>query len=474
MGLKPIVSVSDYKLFSAMLTPYILYQILQQHSPLSSYWVAYSGGLDSHVLLHALVKLRADHPMFNLQAIHVHHGLSSHADTWAVHCQQICDDLDVKLTIHHIDSKSYNEQGSTEEIARHYRYQFFSDSLPEGECLLTAHHRNDQAETVLFRLLRGSGLNGLSAMASQRPLGKGLLLRPLLTISRADLEVYANHEKLHWIEDESNLHTYIDRNYLRHCIFPLLTVRWPRAAEALSRTATHAQEANQLLEEMACEDIQKVRGAVENTLSLSALKKYHHPRQKNIIRFWLKNRGFSLPSTKKLNQLLHDCLDAKEDAMPLLTWEGVEVRCFDGDLYAIPPLSPHDAKAVIPWDMQALLLLENIGWMRATEVSDSSAFNTNTIDLPQDKKITVRFRQGGEIVHPAGRVGSHPLKKLFQEWGVPPWMRDRIPLLYCDNELAMVVGYAVAGKYTGTSHRRGRAVMLEFFPGLIGLTRDTQ
>jgi len=462
-----------------MFTLEALYQTFHQHSLPPRVCVAYSGGLDSHVLLHALTRLRADHPELQLRAAHVNHGLSTNAADWARHCQQVCDHLGVALTIHNIDPKSYDNKSSTEEVARDCRYQIFSDILEAGECLLTAHHQDDQAETVLLRLLRGAGPKGLSAMAWCRSLGKGVLARPLLDTPRADLEAYAQREKLAWIEDESNLSTKIDRNYLRHTVLPLLTARWSGAAVSLSRAARHCREAGQLLEEMAREDVDKAQGSVADTLSLSVLKKLTRPRQKNLVRFWLKKLGFSIPSAKKLHQLLHDCLEAKEDAMPLLTWDGVEVRCFGDDLYAMPPLPPHDAAVVIPWDMQEPLLLKNVGWIRcvfhrnppdpisavgglrqkrpnppygsAGSADGSSACGPAArapgIYLPQDAKVTIRFRQGGEIFHPAGRVGSHPLKKLFQEWHVPPWMRDRIPLLYVDEELAMVVGYAASEKY---------------------------
>lgn len=417
--------------------------------PISRIWIAYSGGLDSHVLLHAFAQLRQQHTAMQLHAIHVHHGLSPHAAAWEAHCQAVCSQLAIPLEIQRIDPQVYGRKANLEEVARDCRYQIFADLLSAEACLLTAHHQDDQAETVLLRLLRGAGPTGVSAMSWKRSLGAGVVARPFLDVLRRDLEAYAQHAQLCWVEDESNAVKKMDRNYLRHAVLPVLKTRWPAAVSSLSRVAQHAQEARQLLAEMAAADCAQVQGGVPGTLSISLLQKYSLPRQKNILRFWLQDLRFALPSAKKLQTLLH-CLEAKGDAMPFLSWKGVEVRRFRDDLYAISPLLPHDPRAVIAWDMQAPLLLEHIGWIRASseKPEEEKAAKSSLMYIEPTARVSIRFRQGGEIVHPAGRVGSHPLKKLYQEWAAPPWMRDRIPLLYVEEELAMVVGYAVAEQYT--------------------------
>jgi tRNA(Ile)-lysidine synthase len=422
--------------------------------------VAYSGGLDSHVLLHALAQLRERHAAIQLHAIHVNHGLSSYAAAWEAHCQAVCLQLAIPLEIGRIDPQVYGRKANLEEVARDCRYHIFADLLLEGACLLTAHHQDDQAETVLLRLLRGAGPTGVSAMSWKRSLGAGVVARPFLEVSRRDLEAYARDAQLSWVEDESNAVTKMDRNYLRHAVLPLLKTRWPTAAASLSRVAQHAQEATQLLAEMAEADYAQVQGTVSGTLSVSSLQKYSLPRQKNILRFWLQDLGFALPGAKKMQTLLH-CLRAKGDAMPCVSWEGVEVRRFRDDLYGMSPVLPHDPRAVIPWDMQAPLLIEHVGWIWASDEKPVREAKRGLIYLASTARVSIGFRRGGEMLHPAGRIGSHPLKKLYQEWAVPPWMRDRIPLLYVEEELAMVVGHAVAEQYAhASSEQKGYWVCL--------------
>lgn len=411
---------------------HILYQTLHTLSIPPRLWIAYSGGLDSHVLLHSLVQLQKDSPDLQIRAIHVNHSLNSKADQWSLHCQRVCDVLNVPYIIKKINPEVYTNKANVEAIARAHRYEIFSALLQAGETLLTAHHQNDQAETVLLRLLRGAGSKGLSAIPLQRALGQGRLVRPLLHISRTDLEAYAKHENLDWIEDDSNAWLQLDRNYLRHEILPLLEARWPGAVRAFSRTADHCAETNLLLDELLAENLTEVCRTA-SSISVSKLKELNNIRQKAILRFWLSRLGHSLPSSKKFQQLIHNCLYAKTDAVPVVCWGGVEVRRFDDHLYAIPPLPEHDATQIIQWDTKKPLVLPaGMGILTAEE-------HLRQMSIPDGVNVTVRFRQGGERFRPQGRVGSHPLKKLFQEWRVPPWLRDRIPLIYFDDALVAVI-----------------------------------
>jgi tRNA(Ile)-lysidine synthase len=483
------------KLTFFMFSPDFLYAKLQCLARPAYFCIAYSGGLDSHVLLHALAQLRINHPEIQLRAVHVDHGLSPNAKAWRQHCQQVCADLAIVFAHYTIDPQGYDPKSSLEEAARQQRYQIFAEILQPEEYLLTAHHQDDQAETVLLRLFRGAGPKGLAAMHWQRPLGKGTLVRPLLDISRAELESYAKQQKLIWIEDESNQHMALDRNYLRHQVLPLIQARWSNVALSLARTAKHCDETEVLLAALAAEDMQKVPGRVAQTLSIAALQTLRLERQKNVLRFWLNSLGFCLPSTKKLLQLVQDCLTAKEDAAPLLAWQGVEIRRFQGDLYAMAPLWVHDPSLVasISWDkgesvMSLKMLVEVIQQEPSLrvffEAIQNFAFNNSKhqpriaaksickddldeVCISPHTKITLRFRQGGEVFHPVGRMASHPLKKLFQEWQVPPWLRNRIPLIYFDDELVIVVGYALSQKYVSDSRGRDGGVLLQFNPGLL-------
>lgn len=403
--------------------------------PINNLWIAFSGGVDSHVLLHSLTKLRGEFPEILLHAVHIHHGLHPDADAWSVHCQQVCEDLQTKCIVKKVDIQAHLQGRSVEEVARELRYLALSEILPEGGCLLTAHSQDDQAETLLQQLFRGAGVKGLAAMPDGKPFGKGQLLRPLLQVSRQSILDYARAEGLRWIEDSSNQNARFDRNYIRHQILPLLESRWEGVKPVLTRVAAHCAETNGLLEEMASADWQLAKGNMPNTLSVVALKKLSPARQRNLLRFWLRQLGLQVPSAVKLEQLRQDFLYSRSDATPFMRWEETQISRYRDDLFAFAPLASFDNKMIIPWDIQSPLALPaNLGTLIPEEVFIDRA------KLPEDAQITVRFRQGGERFHPRGRQGSHPLKKLFQEWGVPSWLRDRVPLIFNREELIVVVG----------------------------------
>ena len=420
-----------------MFTSKILHDALENIDFSSPFWVAYSGGLDSHVLLHSLVQLRSEYPNLSIKAVHIHHGLSANATQWRQHCQKVCDLLAIECVVRKIEPEVYGSGANLEAVARYYRYQFFSALLSEKAYLFTAHHRDDQAETLLLRLLRGGGIKGLSAMPFKRPLGQGTLVRPLLDVARQSLVSYAHREKLIWVEDESNQLKQFDRNYLRHEIIPLLKMRWPAVSMILSKTADHCRKSDELLQAVTIADYATVKDTLTSRLSISAMKKLSDIRQSRVLRYWFDERGLPVCSRKKLDQCIQDALYARKDAAPLLRLGSSELRRFNDYLYIIPVLATHDIQRRILWDMKAPLVLP-------------SGIGILTMPHPQKNwldgltAVTVGFRQGGERFRPYGRVGSHPLKKLFQEWKIPGWLRDKIPLIYFDDRLAIVPGYAVA------------------------------
>lgn len=417
--------------------PYIVHYLLEILNELPSsakLCVAFSGGLDSHVLLHSLAQLRLQGSSFSLRSAHIDHGLSPDSFKWSLHCQQICSELAVDCTIVKVDVKRILANNSLEEVARNLRYQALADQLADHEYLMTAHTQNDQAETVLLQMLRGCGVKGLAAMPEIKRLGEGYLVRPLLQMGREALYDYAVKENLQWIEDESNNNLKFDRNYIRQQILPVLSNRWPQVKNLLCRTASHAAEASHLLDEIAASDLLALQNAKPDTLSIKGLKSLSFNRQKNLLRFWVHKLGLPLPSMTKLLQIIKTVVNANDAACPLVTWRGAEVRRFRDELYAMRPLLPHDPDLVLTWDMQRLLSLPGGGHLSLAE---------NLIP-PQDVSVTVKFRQGGERFHPSTRMGSHPLKKLFQEWGIPSWQRDRLPLIYLADRLVAVPGYAVA------------------------------
>ena len=400
-----------------------LLQTLAPWRNAQAWHIAFSGGLDSTVLLHLLANTESLPP---LNAIHVHHGLQTAADAWPAHCQSICDRLGVPLRVMRVQVEP---GASLERAAREARYQAFAEVTGAGEVLLTGQHRDDQAETLLFRLLRGAGVRGLAAMPMHRPLANGHLVRPLLDVSRAELEAYAREHQLTWIEDPSNADPRFSRNYLRHRVFPLLTERWPQAVSSLARTAEHLSEAQGLLDELAQMDLHAADRPSPfpwlalPSLALAPLRELSDARQRNVLRHWLTPLT-RLPDSDHWASW-YSLRDAKRDAQPL--W-----RLADGEL--------HRCAERIWWVPAA--------WSDFSDASVSWPDPQNPLELPGNGRLEwvgkppagplqIRYRQGGEIVEVPGR-GRRDLKRLLNEAGLPGFMRGRLPLLYQGEQLLAV------------------------------------
>ncbi len=446
------LGVTTSKVFS----PQHLLQVLSRLPNTSRYWVAYSGGLDSHVLLHAVAALRIHLPTVAVHAAHVHHGLQAQAEQWAKHCEHVCQSLHVPFHLLRINAHAAPGE-SPEAAARDARYTALGGLIELGDCLLTAHHQDDQAETLLIQLLRGAGPQGLASMPVQTGFAKGLHARPLLEFTRDELHAYGEQHELHWIDDHSNLNTDFDRNYLRHDILPRLRERWPAAARTLSRSASHAAEAAHLLEALAHTDLHYVRGPQADMLSISKLLTLDTARQKNVLRYWIKSLGLPLPSTTHVEHILSDAITANWDSTPCVRWPGAELRRYRDLIYAMTPLPAHEATQQIVWDMTEVLRLpNNLGNLSALAVTGAGL----KASLCRSKSATIRFRQGGERCQPVGRDGSHELKNLLQEQGIPPWLRDRIPLIYLDNSLAAVADRWVCQPFQAHADEPGVQISL--------------
>jgi len=406
-----------------------LHPYLQTLPPASRLIVAFSGGLDSHVLLHLLAALRGE-GLWELHAIHIHHGLNTRADAWADHCVRVCRGLDVGLEVIPVDARAASGE-SPEAAARAARYHALAASMGEGDGLLTAHHRRDQAETLLLQLLRGAGPAGLAAMPRWQPLGSGWHGRPLLDVSRGTILGYAREQNLDWIEDDSNLDARFDRNLLRQQIMPLLRARWPAVDETLARAAAHQAESLGLLGDLARQDLEQIRGELPGTLSVSALTGLRPARMRNVLRFWFMEKGLPMPSRARLQSVLDDVLSASPDTMPRVVWEGGEVRRYRNALYAMAALSPHDPNLRIAWDGVTDLAIEHLGL-----VLTADWLHEQDVQVQPGECLVVAFRQGGETLRLRGQ--TRELKKLMQERGIPPWERDRLPLVYRGDELLAV------------------------------------
>ncbi|WP_025110875.1 tRNA lysidine(34) synthetase TilS [Pseudomonas sp. H1h] len=388
--------------------------------------VAFSGGLDSTVLLHLLANLAQHHPLPALSAVHIHHGLQAAADAWPQHCQSVCDVLGVPLQVVRV---TVQPGASLERAAREARYAAFTSLTEAGDVLLTGQHRDDQAETLLFRLMRGAGVRGLSAMPAQRPLGQGTLVRPLLDVTRAELEVYARRHQLRWIEDPSNQNRQFSRNYLRHQVMPALTERWPQAQASMARSAAHLREAQGLLYELAQIDLAQAALPSEfqwlglPSLALAPLTTLSAARQRNALSHWLAPLT-RLPDTDHWSGWATLC-DAANDASPV--W-----RLADGEL--------HRSAGRIWW--------LSGDWLLAPAVSVEWPDPSTPLHLPNNGRVMfsgqtpigplqIRYRQGGEVMHLAER-GHRDLKRLLNERAVPAFVRGRLPLLFCGEELLAV------------------------------------
>ncbi len=434
------------------LTPAQLLEQLAQLPPAQRYWVAYSGGCDSTVLLHLMAFLRQQYPA-ELHALHVNHNLHTAAPTWAAHCRAVCETLGVPLTEMNVDARGAKGE-SPEAAARAARYGIFTEMLKNGDGLLLAHHRDDQAETLLLQLLRGSGPRGLAAMPRHRELGAGWLGRPLLDYSRAELCRYADAEKLAWIDDPSNFDTDFDRNFLRQRVLPLLQERWPAATTTLARAAEHQAEAAELLHQLADEDWQSAAGPRIDTLGIEALMQLTPERQTNLLRYWINRvNAVPLPDQQRVLRILTEVIPAASDAEPCIRWPGGQVRRYAGLLYLLTA-DPVSNLAPLEWDLRDRLDLGDGRTLRATPISGQGL----NAEILKSARITLRYRQGGEQCRPAGRGHRHSLKNLLQEWGVPPWERGRVPLLYVNEDIAMVVGYCVCEPYQAASNQAGLQV----------------
>ena len=338
-------------------SPALLYPLLSL-SPQPKRWiVAYSGGVDSHVLLLLCQRViaRLETPP-ELVALHINHQLQDDADIWQRHCQQQAQQLGVTFVSESIRIICAPRQ-SLEEQARVARYACFERHVKAGDVLLLGHHQDDQAETVMLRLLRGSGSKGLQAMREQRAIAAGQLHRPLLKVERQVIEAFAKRERLAWIEDPSNQQQHFDRNFLRATCLPLIERRWPGYRQALSRVANLSAESWELQQQLAILDFERFGWLPEQpSLPIEPLITLNPARQKNLLRYWLSQRNLPMPSAGQLEQVLSTVIDAAVDAEPLVTWPGVDVRRFAGYLFCMKALPAFDGSQCFAIKNTELLL----------------------------------------------------------------------------------------------------------------------
>lgn len=361
--------------------------------------VALSGGIDSVVLLHYL---HAHYPD-DCRAIHCNHHLSKHCDEWDEFCKSLCNKLSIPYS--NVDIFIENES-NLEENARKKRYHSLSSDLKENEVLCTAHHQNDQAETLLLQLFRGAGVAGLASMPKSKPLGKGVHYRPMLNIKKSEIIEYAKDNHLSWVEDDSNTNTNFRRNFLRLDIIPKLETAYKNLAKTLTRSAKHQSEALALIQALAKIDIQE-RQLVNpsHQINIQRLAQLDTLRIKNVIRYHLSSLEFLAPSDKVMKQIL-DLLSAKEDANPLVNWDQFEIRRYQGDLYFINN--------------------------QVEKNNNFCPFHAEFENLPN---FSIRYRAEGQRIKLPGKKHSQSLKKVLQDANIPPWERSSLKMYYIKDEL---------------------------------------
>ena len=386
--------------------------------------LAFSGGIDSCVLLHLLL---SHLHRLKIQLWHVNHGITDVADEMEAFCRSVARDYKLPIEVSHLNLDP--DMANLESEARKARYTVFEQALTAEDCLLTAHHADDQAETLLLNMLRGSGSAGLRGIAYSRPFGDSRLLRPLLDFSRVEITDYASYHQLKWFDDPSNLSPRFNRNYLRHEVIPKIKNRWPGYLDSMRSVISIQAETQQILEQLGAQDYQSVRRISEqekiDLLCCRSMCELILPRQKNLIRYWLnKYQLASLPQSR-LNELIRQ-LNSSAESSPVVSGNGYKIRTYNHNLYIVKS----DSSMPVHEDY-------DFGY--------SATIKVNEIDLELDRKlifkhlgqkdnrqsIKLKFRLDNNESNP----DVHRLKRLFQKHKIPPWKRSSTPQIYLDNEL---------------------------------------
>lgn len=429
----------------------LLHFLQKQVEPGQHLCVGLSGGLDSVALLDLLDHARAAFP-FTLSALHVNHQISPHADAWEAFCQTLCADRHIPFAASHVVCQRTGS--GLEAAAREARYQAFADV--QADYLVLAHHLDDQAETLLLQLLRGSGVQGLGAMPARRNASAGpVLLRPLLGVTRAQLHAYAEAQALVWVEDESNQDAQYDRNYLRHQVLPHLGHRFPAYRQTLARSSRHLAEAADLLQDLARIDAQAA--IQEGHLHVSALRSLSLPRAKNLLRYYLEQQGVRAPATTRLEELLRQLLTASADACVQLPISGAIIGRYRDQVYVLRQQPAPEADWEITWQGEAELRLPTAHRLVARQAQGDGI----SLEKLAGRPLILCNRRGGERLQLAASRPRRSLKNLLQEAAVPAWQRPHLVLAYCAGDLVCVPGVGISCHWRAQAGAPGLLLAIE-------------
>ena len=411
-----------------------------------------SGGLDSIVLLELLRRLATPRD-FRLSCVHVNHGISPNARRWAVFCARRCEALGIPLAVHCVDLQPYRSEG-LEAAARRARYEIFARQ-EDADFIVLAQHLDDQAETLLLQLLRGAGVKGAAAMPVLRAQGGAragapALLRPMLELSRRQIAAYAKANKLKWVDDESNADLRYDRNFLRHKVFPVIAQAFPGYRATLARAAGHLAEASLVLDGLATADAKFALSG--KRLALAKLQRLGAARAKNLLRMLLQRRGAAAPEADHLEEALRQLFHARDDAAVRVVLGPCELRRYAGYAYLLPLMAEPPAGMRRQWDGTRVWPLAEIGGVLRFARAGGAGLAQARVAA---RGLNVRLRQGGEKLRLQAHGPTRSLKNLLQEARMPPWERERLPLIYCADTLVAVPGLGVASGWQAVTGEPG-------------------
>ncbi len=417
-----------------------LLQVLQSYPFCEKYWLAYSGGMDSSVLLH-LFFTSVDQINVPIEVVYVDHGLTANSHHWGNFCKQQCQDYGFDFTQIEI-TEPCPKSRSVEEWARVKRYQLIADKMAESDLLFTAHHQDDQVETFFLQALRGSGARGLACMPTIKKFIRGFHARPLLKIPRTELQHYAHQHDLKWCIDESNADWRYSRNYIRQHVLPQIQMRYPAYRHTVTRLISHQQEYRLLLDELAQQDLAAALQLENMSLQIDVVQTYSIVRQKNLVMAWLAVQQLAMPNSKNLERMMTQLIAAETTKSLAVNWADVTVKRYKNKLYAFKLFKEHDVNTKYDWTLVEPIKI--LGETLSAIATVGAGLSKKKIE---NKKIIVCHRVGGEKIYLKYQSHSKTVKQLFQERQVLPWYRNRVPLLYIDDVLIAIPGFCVDKRF---------------------------
>ncbi len=426
----------------------------------SQFLIAYSGGMDSTALLHAVAGIFGATGADRVTALHCNHGIHPDSNDWEAHCAEMCAQFGVGHASVRLDLG--REGPISEGRAREARYAWFREQIGDHGVLLTAHHQADQAETLILNLVRGASLRGISAIQPVSEFGKGLLVRPMLGFDRDQIAAYVERKNLAYIDDPANQDLRHSRNYVRSQVMPAIENRWPSAAKRIANSAKLLSQARHALDELAMEDmshcVTRGRGYFSegDQLLVESIRELSRFRQVNMLRYWIRTTGFSEPEQKMLDNFI-DRVVLSDSGSGQMCWNECSLRKYKGALYLARTRRLPDSDEQISWDLKEPLEIASAG----IRLSLVPAFESGFLADLLPKTGVVRFRRGGEQMTLGRCTHSTKLKKILNQAEVPAWERSILPLIYFGDELAAVAPLAVSAHYSAGPGQEGLRIRLE-------------